>query len=134
MQDKSKVSFQDKHPTYHEVPEDDGFQRHESFDQDVEYPDDQEQYPQDKFQDQERFDESDEQYPEDSVFNEEEQRHEQEQMDFQPEQPKLTPKQRWHRAYNKIVMQLNVSDLFITTNKTDFTFFNKFCYIDDTYI
>nr|XP_026493391.1 myb-like protein K [Vanessa tameamea] len=116
MQDKSKVTFQEEHPTYHEVPEDDGFQRQESFDQDAEYPEDQEQYPdetftEDKFTDQERFDEADEQYNEDSVFNEEEQRHEEEQleqMEFQPEQPKLTPKQRWHRAYNKIVMQLNV--------------------------
>lgn len=114
--DKSKVTFQEERTTYHEVPEEgDRFERQESFDQDVEYPDDQEQYPDDtfregdKFTDQERFDESDEQYPEDGVFNEEQERHEEEPMNFHPEQPKLTPKQRWHRAYNKIIMQLNVS-------------------------
>ncbi|XP_069360214.1 protein unc-13 homolog B isoform X6 [Maniola hyperantus] len=100
--DKSKVKF-------HEVPdEQDRFERQESFDQDNDYQDDQDQdetfREDEKFQDQERFDE---QYPEDSVFNQEPNRHDEEQMVFQPEQPKLTPKQRWHRAYNKIVMQLN---------------------------
>ncbi|XP_052742482.1 protein unc-13 homolog B isoform X5 [Bicyclus anynana] len=111
LADKSKVSFHEERTTYHEVPdEQDRFERQESFDQDAEYQDDQDQdetfRDDQKFQDQERFDENDEQYPEDSVFNEEQDRQE-EQMDFQPEQPKLTPKQRWHRAYNKIVMQLN---------------------------
>lgn len=119
--DKSKVTFQEERPTYHEVPEEgDRFERQESFDQDVGYPDDQEPYQDDafreddKFTDQERFDESEEQYPEDSVFNEEQERQQEiEQMNFHPEQPKLTPKQRWHRAYNKIVMQLNVSNFSV---------------------
>ena len=66
-----------------------------------------------KFDDQEQFQESDEPYQEeDSVFREEQDRPQEDRLEFQPEQPKLTPKQRWHRAYNKIVMKLNVSTLF----------------------
>ncbi|XP_037292469.1 mediator of RNA polymerase II transcription subunit 1.1-like [Manduca sexta] len=110
--EKSKVTFQDSRTTYHEVPEEnDRFQTQESFDEHVdEYQDD--TYREDdtfheqdeKFDDQDQF-QRDDQYQEDSVFQEQE-RHD-EQAEFQPEQPKLTPKQRWHRAYNKIVMQLN---------------------------
>lgn len=122
--DKSKVSFHEERPKFHEMPdEQDRFERQESFDQDNDYPDDQDQdqpFRDEKFQDQKRFDEADDQYAEDSVFNEEQDRHDQEQLDFQPEQPKLTPKQRWHRAYNKIVMQLNVSTLRFPMIETDF--------------
>lgn len=106
--EKSKVSFQDERTTYHEVPDENSFhERQESFDQGVEFPDDEqfqdEVYRDEKFEEQEQFPE-DEQYQEE--FPEEERK---EQLEFEPEQPKLTPKQRWHRAYNKIVMQLNVS-------------------------
>lgn len=117
--DKSKVTFQDERTKYHEVPEDgDRLERQESFDDHVsDYPDEQEEpyneqderfQDEEKFEDQEAFNEADDQY-QDEVFNEEQERQEEEPLDFQPEQPKLTPKQRWHRAYNKIVMQLNVS-------------------------
>ncbi|OWR48103.1 hypothetical protein KGM_204823 [Danaus plexippus plexippus] len=116
--DKSKVTFHEERTTYHEVPdEQDRFERQESFDQDTEFPDDQDQYQDETFRDdekfveEERFNEADDQYPEDSVFNEDQERQEDEPLDFQPEQPKLTAKQRWHRAYNKIVM--NVSNLYL---------------------
>ncbi|CAG9566237.1 unnamed protein product [Danaus chrysippus] len=115
--DKSKVTFHEERTTYHEVPdEQDRFERQESFDQDTEFPDDQDQYQDETFRDdekfveEERFNEADDQYPEDSVFNEDQERQEDEPLDFQPEQPKLTAKQRWHRAYNKIVM--NVSNIY----------------------
>lgn len=49
---------------------------------------------------------------EEEVFPEEQrERERREEETLKKEQPKLTPKQRWHRAYNKIVMQLNVSTL-----------------------
>lgn len=107
------------------MPEEtDGFHEAETYDDQVEeYRDDDTYQDQDdtfreereKFdEDQEQFQETDEQYQEDdSVFREEQERAEEEVVDYQPEQPKLTPKQRWHRAYNKIVMQLNVSNLSI---------------------
>ncbi|CAG4965731.1 unnamed protein product [Parnassius apollo] len=122
INDKSKVTFQDDRTVYHEVPEEfDTFQEsRDSFDEPIsEYHDDHQSYhdqddayreESEKFDDQEQYNETDEQYnEEDTVFQEEEERHKVEQLDFQPEQPKLTPKQRWHRAYNKIVMQLNKS-------------------------
>ncbi|XP_075979594.1 protein unc-13 homolog A-like isoform X7 [Anticarsia gemmatalis] len=122
--DKSKVTFQDERTTYHEVPdESDAFNEAEGYDDQVEeYRDDDDTYDmqdqedtfreeREKFdEDQEQFQESDEQYPEeDSVFREsdEQERADEDTVEYQPEQPKLTPKQRWHRAYNKIVMQLN---------------------------
>lgn len=115
--DKSKVTFHDERTTYHEVPEENTFQEsQERFDdhrdeyRDDEYQDQDEAFREEdeKFEDQEQFNEQDEQYQEDSVFNEEE-RQPDDQLEFEPSQPKLTPKQRWHRAYNKVVMQLNVS-------------------------
>lgn len=39
------------------------------------------------------------------------------------ERPELSPKQRWHWAYNKIIMQLNVSFFFI--NLIIFLLFNS---------
>ncbi|XP_041981015.1 uncharacterized protein LOC121734469 [Aricia agestis] len=108
--DKSKVGFKEERQKYHEVPEEqDRLEPRESFDEPAtEYQDEEqdERFEDDKF-DQEGFNEADEQYQDDSVFNEEQGRADEEPLDFQPEQPKLTPKQRWHRAYNKIVMQLN---------------------------
>lgn len=77
------------------------------------YQDDTFREDREKFDDQEPFQETDEPYhEEDGVFHEEQGRPEEDRLEFQPEQPKLTPKQRWHRAYNKIVMKLNVSTLF----------------------
>lgn len=121
LTDKTKVTFDDR-TTYHEVPEEpDGFNESEQYDDNVEeyrddeFPDQDDTFREEreKFDSQEQFQETDEQYQEeDSVFREEEERAEEERLDFQPEQPKLTAKQRWHRAYNKIVMQLNVSTLF----------------------
>ncbi|XP_073960325.1 unc-13 isoform X6 [Choristoneura fumiferana] len=118
--DKSKVKFQEERTKFHEVPEEqDTFHdRRESFvEQDSEFHEDRESFhdqdeqfseEQEKFDDQEQFNEADEQYNEDdNVFQDDQDRQEEEPLDFQPEQPKLTPKQRWHRAYNKVVMQLN---------------------------
>ncbi|XP_028166567.1 uncharacterized protein LOC114357243 [Ostrinia furnacalis] len=116
--DKSKVKFQDDRTTYHEVPEQtNGFHEEPYDDHPDEYQDEREPYHEqdetyheedEKFDDQEQFNEGDEEYQqEDSVFNEEH-RDEEERIEFQPEQPKLTPKQWWHRAYNKVVMQLNL--------------------------
>ncbi|KPJ15782.1 Phorbol ester/diacylglycerol-binding protein unc-13 [Papilio machaon] len=119
ISDKSKVTFQDERTTYHEVPEEfDTFQTsRDSFDDHgSEYQDEEQSFHDrddafreepEKFEE-EQFNEVDEAYNEDdTVFQEDEEREKAEQLDFQPEQPKLTPKQRWHRAYNKIVMQLN---------------------------
>ncbi|KAF9812636.1 hypothetical protein SFRURICE_018066 [Spodoptera frugiperda] len=115
LTDKSKVTFQDERTTYHEVPEEtDGFQEAEPYDDqveeyrdDVSYTDKNETFieERDKFDRPEHFQETDDTYPQstDSGFREKQERAEE-----QPEQPKLTPRQRWHRAYNKIVMQLNV--------------------------
>lgn len=108
------MTFQVERPKYHEVPEEsETFQEDEPYDeQGTDYQDDQ-TYDQnetfqeeEKFEGDEQFNEADEQY-QDSVFQEADRI--EEPLDFQPKQPKLTPKQRWHRAYNKIVMQLNVS-------------------------
>lgn len=98
------------------------FNEHPRYDeQGNEYQDDQTYTQNEKFEEaeetDEQFNEADEQY-QDSVFKEAERR-EEEQLEFHPEQPKLTPKQRWHRAYNKIVMQLNVSTLFYMTMETE---------------
>ncbi|XP_026326093.1 protein unc-13 homolog A isoform X4 [Hyposmocoma kahamanoa] len=112
--DKSKVSFQVDRTTYHEVPEEsDTFHEDQRYDEHGnEYRDDQAydqneefQEDQEKFEGDEQFNETDEQY-QDGEFRERE-RKVQDQLEFEPEQPKLTPKQRWHRAYNKIVMQMN---------------------------
>lgn len=124
--DKSKVTFQDERTTtkYHEVPEVPSAFQEEPYDETVdEYQDEREPYHEqdetyqeedEKFEDQEQFNEGDEEYQqEDSVFNEE-QREEEERIEFQPEQPKLTPKQWWHRAYNKVIMQLNVSTFLLS--------------------
>ncbi|XP_045501417.1 myb-like protein K [Colias croceus] len=104
--EKSKVTFQDERTTYHEVPDENTFERQESFDeQGTEFQDDEqfqdEAYRDEKFEESEQFQEPEEQYQEE--FPEERQ----DEVVFEPEQPKLTPRQRWHRAYNKIVMQLN---------------------------
>ncbi|KAJ0175208.1 hypothetical protein K1T71_009349 [Dendrolimus kikuchii] len=120
--EKSKVTFQDERTTYHEVPEvSEPFRNaRESFDEQTDeyqddtyhddtYRDQDDNFQGDKYEDQEQF-QSDEQYQEeDSVFQEDQGRIQKEQVDFKPEQPKLTPRQRWHRAYNKIIMQLNLS-------------------------
>lgn len=125
--EKSKVTFQDDRTTYHEVPEQtNGFHDTEPYDDNVEEYRDEDTYQdqddtfreeREKFdEDQEQYQETDEQYQEeDSVFREEQERAEEDHTEYQPEQPKLTPKQRWHRAYNKIVMQLNVSTFFFIT-------------------
>ncbi|XP_063383199.1 protein unc-13 homolog B isoform X7 [Cydia fagiglandana] len=112
--DKAKVKFQEERPTFHEVPEEpEQFERRESYanreeeDRESFHEDEPFSEEQEKFDDQEQFNEGDEQYNEDEVFQDDQDTHEEEQLEFQPEQPKLTPKQRWHRAYNKIVMQLN---------------------------
>ncbi|CAH0399521.1 unnamed protein product [Chilo suppressalis] len=118
--DKSKVKFQDDRTTYHEVPDQtNGFHESEHYDEHAdEYRDEREPFHEqetfheedEKFDDQEQFNEADDQYhDEDNVFHDE-QRAEEDRIEFQPEQPKLTPKQWWHRAYNKVVMQLNVSN------------------------
>ncbi|CAH4021623.1 unnamed protein product [Pieris brassicae] len=102
--DKSKVTFQDERTTYHEVPDETAFhERQESFDQGGEFQDD-EQFQDDEYRDEKFEEQEQEQYQEE--FPEEERK---EELEFEPEQPKLTPKQRWHRAYNKIVMQLNIA-------------------------
>lgn len=140
--DKSKVKFQDERTTYHEVPEDTNeFQEEPYDDQGDEYQDEREPYHEqdetyheedEKFEDQEQFTEGEEEYPqEDNVFNEE-QRAEEQRIEFQPEQPKLTPKQWWHRAYNKVVMQLNVSTFSITMAESDTLFFKSYFSKDET--
>lgn len=124
------MTFQDERTTYHEVPEVSTTFREarESYDDQVDeyqddtynddtYRDQDDNFQGDKYEDQEQF-QSDEQYPEeDSVFQEDQGRTQKEQLEFKPEQPKLTPKQRWHRAYNKIVMQLNVSPFLYNDNE-----------------
>ncbi|KAL4711010.1 hypothetical protein ACJJTC_017975, partial [Scirpophaga incertulas] len=124
--DKSKVTFQNERSTYHEMPEEkNGFHESEHYDEHVDdYQDEREAYhdqhdtfheDDDKFEDQEHFNETDENYQEDTVFNGG-QRAEADRIEFQPEQPKLTPKQLWHRAYNKVVMQLNYADSLRSVN------------------
>lgn len=117
--DKTKVSFQVDRTTYHEVPEEsDTFNEDQRYDEHGnEYRDDQAydqneefQEDQEKFEGDEQYNDTDEQY-QDGDFRERE-RKVQDQLEFEPEQPKLTPKQRWHRAYNKIVMQMNVSHFY----------------------
>lgn len=104
---------------FHEVPEGTPEFQEDTYDeQQDEFRDEREPYQEEeeefrddeKFQGDEQFNEGDEQYQEEEVFQEGEE--EPQEKEFKKEQPKLTPKQRWHRAYNKIVMQLNVSTLF----------------------
>ncbi|VVD02708.1 unnamed protein product, partial [Leptidea sinapis] len=102
--EKTKVTFKEDRTKYHEVPDENTFQAQESFDENgSEFHDDQQftddDYRDEKFEEPEQFDESQEQYQDEERVEDV--------MEFEPKQPKLTPKQRWHRAYNKIVMQLN---------------------------
>lgn len=41
---------------------------------------------------------------------------------------KMTPRQRWHWAYNKIIMQLNVSIYYTLCDRTSPTFDKLFPY------
>lgn len=107
---------EDRTTTYHEVPEENE-EVPEAYD-DAEYRSD--TYQDQNFREDEKFEElADEHYNEEEVFQEEESN---EIQKFVPEQPKLTPRQRWHRAYNKIVMQLNVSTLLIIGDEFSFLF------------
>lgn len=111
--------------TYHEVPEEsDTFNEDQTYDEhgnkyrdDQVYDDQQEEFQEDqeKFEGDEQFNETDEY--QDGEFHERE-RKVQDELEFEPEQPKLTPKQRWHRAYNKIVMQMNVSHFYYTDDQS----------------
>ncbi|GBP55131.1 hypothetical protein EVAR_38011_1 [Eumeta japonica] len=122
QEDKLSISTtqEDERTTYDEVPDErkrfDDIQ--ESFDEQQDnYQDDVSTYHQedDRFHEdekfeQEQFEKQEERYrEEDAVFEESQDRRKEEHVTFQEGQPKLTPKQRWHRAYNKIVMQLNKS-------------------------
>lgn len=110
------MTFKEDRTKYHEVPEENE-EIPEAYD-DAEYRSD--TYQDESFREDDKFEElMDDQYNEEEVFQEEERN---EIVEFQPEQPKLTPRQRWHRAYNKIVMQLNVSTLLSIGDEIRFIF------------
>ncbi|XP_028037254.1 putative uncharacterized protein DDB_G0291608 [Bombyx mandarina] len=127
--EKSKVTFQDERTTYHEVAEDtSSFRgRQESFDDQGDDYQDEDAYHEDEFQDEhEKFDDQD-QFRRDGQYNEEDGVfQEPERRDEKAEQPKFTARQRWHRAYNKIVMQLNVSHFSILTMNSEYHLFLVF--------
>lgn len=134
--DKTKVTFKEDRTTYHEVPETTDTYRDESFDEpqdDFPASDEREDNytrDQEKYDDQEQFNESEEQYHDENEFEKEQKRKLERKQEFKEEQPKLTPKQRWHRAYNKIVMQLNVSTFLILSLKAQH-YLSKNLFTDD---
>ncbi|KAJ2949653.1 hypothetical protein O0L34_g15578 [Tuta absoluta] len=120
--DKSKVSFQVDRTTFHEVPEEESYPEEDQpyDDQGPDYVDEQ-QY--DGLQKQETFDQDEQQFTETDEQYQDEKRQAEEAIEFKPEQPKLTPKQRWHRAYNMIVNQLNVSLLTFPMLQADISLY-----------